>query len=87
MVYYTHTILITFSFSEMIEKRKNNLKEEIENSEKRARKTATEEIEEEEEENIPEDNERHIQEEEINEDYENEDRKNGFLLEGDLFYY
>lgn len=67
----------------MIEKRKNNLKEEIENSEKKARKTATDAIEEEEAENIPDGNEpTNNPEQEINEDFEADNKKNGYLIEG-----
>lgn len=73
----------------MIEKRKNNLKEEIENSEKKARKTATEVVEEEEEaENIPESNEEtHAEEHLTREDFENENKENGYLVEGEFFYF
>lgn len=69
-----------FEILGMIERRKTNLKEEIENSEKKARKTANEEAQEEESENIPEDSEEnHPTEQQMREDFEEENNKNVYL--------
>lgn len=73
----------------MIEKRKTNLKEEIENSEKKARRTvaqATEEAEEEEAENIPQDAEGNQSvEQQMDIDFDAVDKENGYHEEGMIF--
>lgn len=67
----------------MIEKRKNNLKEEIENSERKAKRTVADEEEEEEAENIPQ-NPEPVQNAEkgVDIDFDGVKKENGFHDEG-----
>lgn len=72
----------------MIDKRKTNLKEEIENSERKARRTAAEEEDEEEEaENIPQDGDGgggQVAEPQVDIDFDAVERENGYHDTGEL---